>query len=81
MQLECLSKVLASYLSKFENFILLGDFDVGTDDNHMQVFCNTSNFESLIAEPTCCKNPVNSSCLDLILTNRSGSFQWWMQSG
>ena len=75
MHLECLSKAIPSYSSKYENCITLGDFNGGADNNYIQVFCNTFNFGSLIAEPTCYKNPENPSCIDLILTNRPRSFQ------
>ena len=33
------------------------------------------NLNSLIKQPTCFKNPENSSCIDLILTNKPRSFQ------
>ena len=33
MHLECSSKTLALYSPKYENFIL-GEFNVGTDNNH-----------------------------------------------
>ena len=46
MHLDCLSKTLALYSSKYENFIILGDFNVDTDNNRMKVFCGTFNFES-----------------------------------
>ena len=55
--------------SKYENFIVLGDFSVGIDNNDMSVFCDTYNLKSLIKEPACYKNPENPSCRDLILTN------------
>ena len=41
----------------------------------MSEFCDTYNLKSLIREPTCYKNPENPSCIDLILTNRTCSFQ------
>ena len=41
----------------------------------MNDFCNAYNLSSLIKKPTCCKNPDNLSCIDLILTNPPRSFQ------
>ena len=41
----------------------------------MSSFCDTFDLTSLIKEPTCYKNLDNSSCIDLILTNKPSSFQ------
>ena len=41
----------------------------------MKAFCGSYNLFSLIKETTNCKNPQNSSCIDLILTNNPYSFQ------
>ena len=41
----------------------------------MNAFCERYSLSDLIKEPTCYKNPANRSCIDLILTNSSGSFQ------
>ena len=73
--LEILHKGLALYSPKYENFIVLGDFDVGMDNSDMTVFCDTYDLKFLIKEPTCYKNPENPSCIDLILTNNPKCFQ------
>ena len=70
-----LHKRLALYSSKYENFIVLGDFNVGMDNSDMTVFCYTYDLKCLIKEPTCYKNPENPSCIDLILTNNPKCFQ------
>ena len=41
----------------------------------MEDFCSLNNLKSLIKKLTCYKNHENPSCIDLILTNRSGYFQ------
>ena len=41
----------------------------------MKDFRNIYSFKNLIKEPTCCKNPANPKCIDLMLTNRRRSFQ------
>ena len=41
----------------------------------MKVFCDSYEFKNLIKDATCYKNPENPSCIDLILTNNSNSFQ------
>ena len=73
--IEILHKGLALYSSKYENFIVLGDFNVGMDNSDMTVFCYTYDLKCLIKEPTCYKNPENPSCIDLILTNNPKCFQ------
>ena len=73
--IEILHKGLALYSSKYENFIVLGDFNVDMDNSYMTVFCYTYDLNCLIKEPTCYKNPENPSCIDLILTNNPKRFQ------
>ena len=73
--LAALSKSLDIYSSEFDHFIVLGDFNVGVDNNEMKDLCLNYNLKSLICVPTCYKNPDNPSCIDLILTNSPGSFQ------
>ena len=41
----------------------------------MKEFTETYNLNNLIKGPTGFKNPLNPSLIDLILTNRSRSFQ------
>ena len=73
--LKIISKALDAFSTKYENIILLGDFNVCVDDETMRNFCNSYNLSSLIKQPTCFKNPENPSCIDLILTNKPRSFQ------
>ena len=73
--IEILHKGLALYSSKYENFIVLGDFNVDKDNSYMTVFCDTYDLKCLIKEPTCYKNPEIPSCIDLILTNNPKCFQ------
>ena len=44
-------------------------------DVNLNDFCSSYNFKNMIKEPTCYKNPLNPSCIDLIITNRPNSFQ------
>ena len=67
--LDILYEGLALYSSKYENFIVLGNFNVGMDNSDMSVFCDTCDLKSLIKEQTCYKNPENPCCIDLILTS------------
>ena len=58
--LECLNRVIDKQIKTCGNFILIGDFNVGIDENCLK---------SLIKVPTCFKNPGNPKYIDLILTN------------
>ena len=73
--LENLNRSLALYSSHYENFIIIGDFNVEANDSAISVFSDTYDLKSLIKEPTCYKNPNKPSCIDLILTNKPRSFQ------
>ena len=70
-----ISPILDRYLPKYDNFILLGDFNSEMHEYTMKEFSDTYNLSNLIKEPTCFKNPLNPSLIDLILTNRPRSFQ------
>ena len=72
---EILHKGLALYSSKYENFIVLGDFNVVMDNSDMTVFCDMYDLKCLTNKPKCYKNPENPSCIDFILTNNPKCFQ------
>ena len=61
--------------SAFYNILILGDFNVGIEEQHMKAFCDNYNLARLIKQPTCYKNPNNPTCIDLILSNTPRSFQ------
>ena len=71
---KTLGLVLDFYMSKYDNFLLLGDFNSEMNDNDMREFSDTYNLKNLITNPTFFKNPSKPSCIDLILTNRHGNF-------
>ena len=62
-------------MCKFDNLLLLGDFNSSVDEVNMSEFCDIYNLQNLISDPTCFKNPLNPSSIDLILTNKRNSFQ------
>ena len=57
--LNCLSRSIDSLSSKYENIILLGDFNSCMDDSPMIGFCGTYKLRNLVKHPTCLKNPEN----------------------
>ena len=66
-----MGKNIDKYSSNYDNFILLGDFNCEPSEQPLEDFCHIFSCRNLIKE----KNPQNPSCIDLILTNRSKSFQ------
>ena len=70
-----LGTTLDHYMPKYDNLLLLGDFNSEITENTMKEFSDIYNLSSLIKEHTCFKNPLNPSIIDLILTNRPRSFQ------
>ena len=73
--MDSLSKNLALYSSTYENYIVLSDFNAEVDNNSISSFCDLFDLVNLIREATCYKNPEKPSRIDLILTNKSHSFQ------
>ena len=70
--MESIGKVLDSLSARYENFILIGDFNAEESDTTIKDFCDIYCFKDLIKDATCFKH---SKCIDLKLTNRNGSFQ------
>ena len=60
-----MGKAIDSLSSRYENFLLIGDFNAEVSDVSMKEFCDIYSF----------KNPANYKCIDLMLTNRHRSFQ------
>ena len=73
--LPTLNSFLDVHSTKYEKIFIMGDFNVEIDDPKMQTFCEVYNFKSLIKQPTCYKNPIKPSCIDLMLTNFPRMFQ------
>ena len=73
--LDALSTYLDLHSTTYEKILILGDFNVGIEEQHMKTFCDNYNLTSLIKQPTCYKNPNNPTCIDLILSNTPRSFQ------
>ena len=54
--------------------MLIGEYNAQVGETNVASFCEIYEL-SLISEPTCYKNPLNPSCIDLFLTNNINSFQ------
>ena len=66
--LQSLSKSIDLLFSKYENFILLGDFNSCMEDSPMKTFGEIYKLRNLIKEPT-------STRINLTLTNKPRSFK------
>ena len=64
-----------SHSTTYKKLLILGDFDVKTDDQNTKTFCDSYSLRSFIKQPTCYKNPSHSKCIKLTLTNVPRSFQ------
>ena len=73
--LDALSTYLDLHSTTYEKILILGDFNVGIEEQHIKAFCDNCNLTSLIKQATCHKNPNNPTCIDLILSNTPRSFQ------
>ena len=72
--LDNLDRAVDHYSEKYENLLLLGDFNTVDTDQQICTFMNSYDLSNLVKEPTCFKSD-NPRCIDLILTNRCRSFQ------
>ena len=64
-----LSKNIDLYLTKHDQLLFLGYFNVGVEDSSIKNSCSSFQLTSMINKPTCFKNPDKPYCIDLILTN------------
>ena len=73
--LDIISRSLDTHSTKYDNIVILADFNACVDDEALLNFCKIFSFNNLIKQFTCFKNPENPGCIDLILTSKSRSFQ------
>ena len=74
--LDALSKYLQIYIPQnMKRVLILGDFYTDIEEKHIKRFCDNHNLKSLVKQRTCYKKPDNPTCIDLLSTNASRSFQ------
>ena len=73
--LDKVSMELDKLLPKYDNLLMLGDWNSAVTEEEMEDFCDTYDLENLIKEPTCFKSSENPSSIDVILTNKKHNFQ------
>ena len=50
--LRALSETLDIYSSRYNNFIILGDFNIEMKEQQIEAFCDNYGLKSLIRQPT-----------------------------
>ena len=70
---EQIKLALNTYSTTYENLILLGDFNMTTENSKLQDLMHAFFLEKLIKEPTCFKSTVPTT-IDLIVTNQKSLF-------
>lgn len=68
-----LSRFLDSCAIKYDNVMVMGDFNDTADSTEISSLIATHDMTSLISHPTCFKS-ADGRCIDLILTNRRDRF-------
>ena len=68
--LDVLSTYLDLHSPTYKKVLILSDFNVGIEEQHIKGFCDNYNLTSLIKQLTCYKNPNNPTCTDLILNKK-----------
>ena len=63
------------YRAKYDNIILVGDFNTSESEQVLSEFLYEQDMSSLVSFPTCFKSILNPSTIDLFLTNRPKCFQ------
>ena len=64
-------KTLDTYSRKYENTLLIGDFNVEPNEANIKVFCNQYKLKSLDKQPTCFKNVNEPFCIVFFPTIRN----------
>ena len=64
---EEISKNMEHYFTNYENFLVVGDFNLGEENSTLKDFMNSCHLENVVKKPTCFKSD-SPTCIDLILT-------------
>ena len=69
-----LSLIIDYYLPKYENLILIGDFNLSIENQHLDALMQACNFNNLINKPTCFQSN-KPTCIHPILTKKKNLFK------
>ena len=67
--LDYSSNELTNLAVRYDNFVILGDFNLTTENKNFDLFMNVFNLESLTKTLTSFKSNI-FSCIDLIISNK-----------
>ena len=56
------------YFTNYENFLIVGDFNLDEENSTLTDFMNSCNLENVVKKPTCFKSD-SPTCIDWILTS------------
>ena len=70
-----LGNVLENFSKKYDRFVLLSNFNVQENETMLSEFLNAFNAKNIVKNKTCFESIENPSCVDLIITDKPGSFQ------
>ena len=73
--LNRIGAILDYYSQKYNNVTIIGDFNITTENTHLQSMMQAYNLNNLIKEPTCFQSN-NPSQIDLILTNQKSMYKF-----
>ena len=69
-----LSLIIDYWSTKYENLILIGDFNLSTENQHLDALIQAYSLNNLLNKPTCFQSN-KPTCIDLILTNKKNLFK------
>ena len=70
--LNKLTVMIDFFADTYDNYLIMGDFNIEQSDPSLKAFLNSNNLCNLIKSNTCFK--CKGSCIDRFLTNRKYSF-------
>ena len=73
--LSSITSLLDHYLTIYEDFVIMGDFNVNESNPVMETFLNQHNWKNIIKNKTCYKS-LEGCCIDLIITSRPSLHQF-----
>ena len=71
--LNSLTVILDHFTKAYNNYLIMGDFNLEPHVKRLGYFLNSNNLVNLVKTNICFKG--SGSCIDLILTNRKYSFK------
>ena len=66
--LEEMRKNIEQFYTKYENFLMIGDFNLNENDSSLYQYMQEFNLENVVKVPTCFKSD-SPACIDLMLTS------------